>query len=299
MTSEKPVLPLMRSVLILPANVPRFIEKAPASSADVICLDLEDSVPPAEKAAARTGAAEAIDSMPHTGYATFVRLNGSASGLLEDDLVAVVRPGLDGVIQSKSESAADVSRTGHYLTILERQRGMEPGTVAIVPLIETAGGVADCLAICRASPRVTGALFGAEDFTADMGVQRTREGEEIRWARAQIAIACHAAGIVPIDTPDPDYSDEPHLEREMSFARSLGYRGKLCIHPAQVAIANRVFAPTPEELAEARGIVDAFEREGIARGRAAISIDGKMVDTPVYRRAQRLLQWAESARRLD
>jgi citrate lyase subunit beta/citryl-CoA lyase len=128
-----------------------------------------------------------------------------------------------------------------------------------------------------------------------MGVARTREGEEIRYARSHVAVACRAAGIVAIDTPDPDYTDEAHLEREMLAARGLGYRGKLVIHPMQVTIANRVFCPSEMEVAEAKAIVKAFEREGLAQGRAAIALDGKMVDTPIYWRAKRLLEWAEAA----
>ncbi len=294
-TSGKRRIPLMRSVLTVPVIVPRFIEKAPAAGADVICLDLEDSVPPAEKAAARVPAAAAIDRMAGGAFSIFVRVNGLATGLLEDDLVAVVRPGLDGLIVSKANSAEDMRWVDDRLTSLERDTGLEPGTVAIVPLIETAAGIRNCYAICEASPRIVGAVFGAEDFATDMGIQRTREGHEVLWARTQVAVACRAAGIIPIDTPDPDYGDEAHLEREMTFGRSLGYRGKLCIHPAQVAIANRVFRPTGQEIAEARVLVEAFEREGLARGRAAIALDGRMVDTPIYQRAKRLLEWAEAA----
>jgi len=295
MKPEKPAISLMRSVLTVPVIVERFIERAPASGADVICLDLEDSVPPAEKARARPLAAKAISSMSRAGYAVFVRVNALSTGLLEDDLLGVVRAGLDGVIVSKTDSADVVQRVDHYLTLLERDRDMAPGSVAILPLIETAAGVGNCWAICRASPRLAGAVFGAEDFATDMGIQRTPGGEEIRWARTQVAIACHAAGIVPIDTPDPDYTDEEYLEREMLLGRSLGYQGKLCIHPTQVAMANRIFCPSSEEIDEARNVVELFEREGIAKGRAAIPSNGRMIDTPIYWRARRLLEWAESA----
>jgi citrate lyase subunit beta/citryl-CoA lyase len=284
----------MRSVLTVPVIVQRFIDKAPSSGADVICLDLEDSVPPAEKANARPLAAKAIQTMPHGGSALYARLNALSTGLLEDDLLGVIVPGLDGIILSKTDSAATVQRVDHYIALLERDRGIEPGSVAIAPLIETAAGIMNSAGICAASPRVVAAVFGAEDFATDMGVQRTREGEEIRWARAQMAIACHAADIVAIDTPEPDYTDEPYLEREMQVARGLGYQGKLCIHPTQVAIANKVFRPSDDEVAEARVIVEAFERDGLAQGRAAIPLGGRMVDTPIYWRAKRLLEWADT-----
>jgi citrate lyase subunit beta/citryl-CoA lyase len=294
MTSEKPGFTPMRSVLTVPVIVQRFIDKAPSSGADVICLDLEDSVPPAEKANARPLAAKAIQTMPHGGSALYARLNALSTGLLEDDLLGVIVPGLDGIILSKTDSAATVQRVDHYIALLERDRGIEPGSVAIAPLIETAAGIMNSAGICAASPRVVAAVFGAEDFATDMGVQRTREGEEIRWARAQMAIACHAADIVAIDTPEPDYTDEPYLEREMQVARGLGYQGKLCIHPTQVAIANKVFRPSDDEVAEARVIVEAFERDGLAQGRAAIPLGGRMVDTPIYWRAKRLLEWADT-----
>jgi len=284
----------MRSVLTVPVIVPRFVEKAPSSGADVICLDIEDSVPPAEKQRARGLAAGAIAAIPRGPYSLFVRVNGPHTGLMEDDLTGVVRTGLDGVIISKAPDAETIRRIDGLLADLEHQRGIESGTIAIAPLIETALGVMNSLAICNASPRVAAAVFGAEDLATDMRIQRTREGEEIRWARAQLAVACHAAGVTPIDTPDPDYTDLEYLEREMAVARSLGYLGKLCIHPTQVEMANRVFRPSTGEIADARMVVELFEREGIAKGRAAIPSEGRMIDTPIYERAKRLLEWAEA-----
>ena len=292
MTPEKHAVTLMRSILTVPVTNPRFIEKAPATGADVICLDLEDSIAPAEKAGARALAAEAISSIPIGAYSVFVRVNGEHTGLLDGDISAVAQPGLDGVVVSKASSPETIEDVDRLLSRLEAERGVPAGSIAISPLIETAAGVMASLDICRASPRVTAAVFGAEDFATDMGIQRTQEGEEVRWARAQVAVACHAARVTPIDTPDPDYTDEEHLEREMALARSLGYRGKLVIHPTQVAIANRMFAPSEAEIGEARTIVEVFEREGLAQGRAAIPFEGKMIDTPIYERAKRLLEAA-------
>jgi citrate lyase subunit beta/citryl-CoA lyase len=294
--SQRATAPSMRSVMTVPVIVQRFIDKAPEAGADVLCLDLEDSVPPAEKVAARALARAAIETMPRTGYAMYIRVNGFWTGLIEDDLAEVVRPGLDGVILSKTESTDEIAQAHQWLTRLEREHGMESGSVALMPLLETAKGVANSYAICEASPRLAGAVFGAEDYATDMGVERTEEGQEILWARSQIAIAARAAGITAIDTPDPDYTDADHLRREMKLARSLGYRGKLCIHPLQVQIANETFAPGEREVAEARVIVEAFERDGLAQGRAAIAVDGKMIDTPIYWRAKQLLAWADTAK---
>lgn len=300
-------LPVMRSVMTVPVIVERFVEKAPSSGADVLCLDLEDSIPPDEKLAARPIARRAIETMPRqapssvgqgpspderASFQIYVRVNGFWSGLIDGDLEAVVRPGLDGVVISKAESADMIREIDSQLARLEKLHGIDPGAIAIMPLIETAKGVAKCYEICEASPRLAGAIFGAEDYATDMGVERTTEGAEILFARTQIAIACRAAGIEAIDTPDPDYTDADHLRREMRLAKSLGYRGKLCIHPLQVQIANEIFRPAEAEIAEARLIVEAFERDGLAKGRAAIPLGGKMVDTPIYWRAKRLLEAA-------
>lgn len=280
----------LRSVLILPANVERFVRKAPEVGADAVCLDLEDSVPITEKEAARRHAAEAVIALPKTGYLLFVRVNGKGTGLLEDDLLAVVRPGLDGIVLSKTESPDDVRRADHYLTVLERQRGMPAGAVRLIALIESAVGIARAFETCTASPRLAAALFGAEDFAADMGVERTDEGREVLWARSLMAVACRAGGIAAIDTPATAYANEAALEADMLLGRSLGYCGKLCIHPAQVSVANRVFTPSPAQLEAARLLVETFEREALAKGRASIAIGGKMVDTPMYERAKRLLR---------
>ena len=286
---------IMRSVLFVPSIVERFVSRAPQAGADVICLDLEDSVPPAEKANARAMAAGAIASMPGGGRATFVRVNGVHTGLLEDDLLAVIRPGLDGIVLPKTESAGTVERADHYLTILERKSGMEPGGVGILPLIESAEGVLNAHEICAASARLVGASLGAEDLAADVGLRRSKEARELQWPRAQVAAAAASAGLVAIDTPEPDYSDGEHLERDARVARSLGFRGKYCIHPNQVEVVNRAFSPTADEVAEAREIVRLLDAEGTAKGRAAIPVNGKMIDTPAYWQAKRLLQWAQAA----
>ena len=295
MNEEQRTIPILRSILFVPAIVERFVTRAPETGADVICLDVEDSVPPAEKARAREMAAAAIDSMPRGDHAVFVRVNGLHTGLLEDDLTAVVRPGLDGVVLSKAHTAETVRRTDHYLTLLERQRGMEAGSVSIIPLVESAEGILGAREIAEASPRLVGLSLGAEDLAVDVGLQRSEAAREIEWPRAQLAAAAAAAGLVPIDTPEPDYTDMDHLERDASYARNLGFRGKYCIHPGQVEVVNRVFSPTEEEVTAAKEVVSVLEKEGIAKGRAAIPVNGRMIDTPIYWQAKRLLRWAEAA----
>ncbi|MCH7999912.1 MAG: CoA ester lyase [Chloroflexi bacterium] len=295
MYEQQRTIPILRSILFVPSIVERFVTRAPETGADVVCLDVEDSVPPAEKAKARAAAAEAIDGMPHGGFATYVRVNGLHTGLLEDDLLAVVRPGLNGIVLSKAHTAETVRRADHYLTILERQQGMETGTVSIIPLVESAEGILNSREISAASPRLVGLSLGAEDLAVDMGLQRSEEAREIEWPRAQLATAAAAADLAAIDTPEPDYTDMEHLERDSSYARSLGFRGKYCIHPGQVEVVNRVFSPTGQEIAEAKDVIRLLDNEGIAKGIAAIPVNGKMIDTPIYWQAKRLLRWAEAA----
>jgi citrate lyase subunit beta/citryl-CoA lyase len=278
-----------RSVLFVPAHVARFVEKAPTAGADVICLDLEDAVPPAEKEAARVAARASIGALAEAAD-VWVRVN-AAEGMVQADLDAVVLPGLRGVMLPKSDRAEQIQALGEAIGCLEGERGIPVGAIGIVPLIETAKGVLRAEEVCGTSARVVAAAFGSEDFVADMGVARTVD--VLAYPRGHLAVACAAAGIAAIDTVDVEYRDEAHLEREMASAKRLGFSGKLCIHPVQVAIANCMFLPTEEEIKEARAIVQAFEQEGIAKGRAAISLGGKMVDTPHYERARRLLEKGE------
>ena len=297
MTLEDPTTYVLRSLLFVPAHRSRFVERAPTAGADVVCLDLEDSVPWDEKPNARQLAKEAIPGMPRTGYLLFVRVNGLHTGLLEQELDAIVGPELDGISLPKTDSAHTVRQVDAYLTEREKARGLPVGQVKIIPWIETALGLVNAYEICAASPRLIGASFGAEDFTADMGIKRTKASREIEYPRAAMAVACRAANVLAIDTPEPDYADLEHLERDARFALSLGYRGKYCIHPSQVEVVNRVFSPAPEEVEAARQVVEVFEKEGIAKGLAAIAVDGRMIDTPVYLRARRLLSWAQAQAR--
>ena len=281
---------ILRSILSVPGLRQRFIDKAAGVPADVILLDLEDSVPSARKAEARERVRAALPAFDKRGRLLFVRPNDLATGLLELDLDAVVGPGLDGIHLPKTHNAQILERVDHYLTLLERARGLCAGSVRIIAWIESTEGVANVESICRASPRLIAASMGAEDYATSLGVMRTREGLEIEYARARVANAALAAGLPPIDCPEPDYQDLVHFERDIRHARALGYRGKYCIHPSQVEIANRVFAPSPEQLAWAERVRDAYEA-GEREGLGAVGLDGAMVDRPIYVRALDLLQW--------
>ena len=289
---------MVRSILFVPAIQPRFIEKAPTVGADAICLDLEDSVPPTRKANAREMVGEAMAAMSGQGLLLLVRVNGLDTGLLEDDLAAVLSPELYGISLPKAHTPEIVKEVDASLGRLERECGMAEGRTKLVPWIESALAVWRSYDVCHASPRVVGAAFGAEDFTADMGISRSKQGLEIAWPRAVVAVAARGAGIVSLGTVVVDFNDQEFLEEDCRLERSLGYQGKFCIHPRQVEVVNRVFRPADDEIDQARRVILAYET-GETQGVGAVALDGEMVDRPVYVRAQRLLDRASAFERIS
>lgn len=282
---------LLRSLLFAPGNHARHAEKALASQADGAILDLEDAVAIQQKPAAREAvrgllASHAAKSMP----LAFVRVNAASTPFCYTDLQAIVVPGLDGIVLPKVESAAQVSAVSWLLDQLERERGLDPGSVAMLPIVETALGLSRVAEIVRASSRISVLNFGAGDFTLDTGMEWTPDLEGTLWARVHLVIASRAAGLTaPIDTVFPHLEDMESLRREAVQARRIGFAGKACIHPSQVGVVNEVFSPTPEETAWAQRVCDAFD-EAEAAGTASIRVDGHFVDYPVAQRARRVLE---------
>jgi len=282
-------MPVMRSILYVPGNNPRMIEKAPTFPADIITLDLEDSVPPAEKENARKLVAENLKYVGKNGSLVFVRINNWETLLTNDDLEAVVWEGLHGVTLAKTGHPDDVKRLDWKLEELERRRGLEVGSIKISMLLETAKGICNAYECCLASKRNVNAIFGAVDYCRDMRVKLTSEATEQQYARARMAVACRAAGIVAIDAPFVAYQDVEAFEKNIRDGKQMGYEGRMIIHPSQVEICNRLYAPDPADVEWARGVVKVFEEEGLAKGKAAVSYQGKMVDTPVYQNALDIL----------
>ncbi|MDR0433634.1 MAG: CoA ester lyase [Gracilibacteraceae bacterium] len=274
---------VMRSIFYVPANNPKFIEKAPEIPADIITLDLEDAVPPSEKEVARKAAAEAITAWKgNLNSLVYVRINNWETGLTNDDLEAIVLPGLDGVTLAKTGCAADVQRLEWKLEELEARRGIPIGTVKISMLLETAKGIQNAGECCLASKRNVNAIFGAVDYCRDMRVKITSEAVEQAYGRAKVAVACRTAGLVAIDAPFVAFQDIPAFERNVADGKQMGYEGRMIIHPSQVEPSNRLYAPSPEDVEWATGVVKVFVEEGLNKGKAAVSFNGKMVDTPVY-----------------
>jgi citrate lyase subunit beta/citryl-CoA lyase len=286
-------LHLYRSLVFVPGIRENMIEKARDFEADVIVLDLEDSVPPAEKQQARQIVRRAIPMLAALGHTVHVRVNSVGSGLAREDLAAAVCAELSGVTLPKAESAQDIRDIDVLIREQELEHGVRPGTLALIPTIESARGVLRCEEICRASTRLAAITLGADDYTADLGVHRTREGRELDHARNVMAVCARAAEILALDTPFADFRDEEGLVRESEWVRSIGFKGKYLIHPGQIGPVNRVFRPAEEEVAYARRVVEAFE-EAVARGHGAVQVDGRMVDPPVAKRAQSLIELAEA-----
>ena len=280
---------LMRSVFYVPANNPKFIEKATTLPCDIVTLDIEDAIAPAEKAAARKLAAESYSKFAQLKSQLYVRINSWETGLTNDDLEALILPGLDGVTATKVRNADDIQRLEWKLAELEARRGIPEGSVKVCCLIETAMGVMNAYPICTASKRIVSAIFGAVDFCADMRVTLTNTGKEQYFGRATVGVAARAAGITALDAPFADFSNLDAFTANTQESIQMGFEGRMLIHPSQIEIANKIYAPTEQEVAHARKVVKVFEEEGIAKGLAAVALEGKMVDTPVYVSAKGVL----------
>jgi citrate lyase subunit beta/citryl-CoA lyase len=283
-----------RSALFVPVNVPRFVEKAHARGADAIILDLEDSIPAAEKPAARRLVRDATRECARGGADVEVRIN-KPFALAMEDLDAAVWPGLDTILFPKAESAREIATLDALIAERERARGMPAGGVQLSIAVETALGLYNAVAIALASPRTVAIALGSEDFTLDIEVEPSKTGQEYLYGKAQMIVVARLAGVQPhgIVGSIADYGDLDAMATAIRQARAMGYMGASCIHPAQVAPLNVYFSPAAEEVAHARKVVAAFEA-AVAEGRASVGVEGKMVDIPVAERARRLIARADA-----
>ena len=279
---------LLRSLVFVPGNRANMLERALGFGADIVMVDLEDSVPPGEKAAACELAVEWVPRLAAAGRRVMVRVNSLDTGLAADELAAVVGPDLAGISIGKGNTSWDLEQVDRLLTPLEAGAGMAAGSIKVVPWIETAMAIVHVYEMAQASQRIVGIAFGAEDYTNDMGVIRNDFGEECYYARSAVAVAARAAGVGALDGPFVGFRDPDGLRQDAGTARQMGYTGKFAIHPAQIDIINETFSPNPDDVAYARRVVAAWD-EAEAAGRGSLSIDGRMVDVPVVKRAQNLL----------
>ncbi len=279
---------LLRSLVFVPGNRANMLERALGFGADVVMVDLEDSVHPGGKAAACELAVEWVPKLRAAGRRVMVRVNSLDTGLTADELAAVVSPDLAGISIGKGDTAWDLQQVDRLLAPLENSRGIPAGSIRVIPWIETAMAIVHVYEMARASQRIAGIAFGGEDYTNDMGIIRNDFGEESYYARSAVAIAAKAAGVAALDGPFVGFRDPDGLRTDASAGRQMGYTGKFAIHPAQIDIINETFSPSPEDVAYAQRVVAAWD-EAEAAGRGSLSIDGRMVDVPVVKRAQNLL----------
>ena len=281
---------LRRSRLYLPGNEPKYFLNASQHNPDAIILDLEDSVAPPAKDAARLLVRNALRAVDFGQCERMVRINQGDRGLA--DLDAVVPQNVHVILIPKVESADQVKAADARAERVRRTAGLE-SPCFLMPIIESALGCFNALAIATASPNVVALTIGLEDYTADLGAQRTPEGRESFWARQVVVNAARAAGVTPIDTVFSDFSDMEGLRQACLEAKALGFEGKGCIHPRQVPVVHEAFAPSSEEIEKAKRIVLAFE-DAERRGLGVVALGSKMVDPPVVKRALRTVQMAEA-----
>jgi citrate lyase subunit beta/citryl-CoA lyase len=289
----------VRTALFAPGIKERVMTKALESGADAVILDLEDSVPVASKAEARALVAKSIDAAAGSlsRPLIYVRVNGAATGLLTDDLNAVVRPGLDAILLSKAENVEDVQKTAAALERNESQCGMKQGSAEIILQIENALGVYNCFNLIKASPRVAATCFGSArdgDLQTDLGCSWSIEGTELLYARSKVLLDTRAAGghIHPLDGVFSDLNDETGLIADSRLSARLGYIGRTVIHPKQIAPVKGAYAVPEVEVAYYQKVVVEFAAAEKA-GTAAIAVDGKLVDYAMAQRARRVLELAK------
>lgn len=289
---------MRRTMLFLPANNPNMIVNGGLLGADSLIFDLEDAVSPDEKDAARELLKNALQTLDFGKCELIVRINGLDTPYWEEDLEEILPLKPAAIMPPKVCDGDYIRRLDEKMTQVEAAHSIPQGTTRILALLETAVGVENAYAIASASPRMVGLFLGAEDLTADLRCQRTKDGGEILYARGRLVCAARAAGIEVYDTPFTDVRDLEGLEKDAAFAKSLGFSGKACISPAHVATVNRVFSPTQKEIDYARDVFAAIA-EAKRQGKGAIALRGKMIDAPIVLRAKLVLEAASEIEGVD
>ena len=284
----------IRTALFVQGNRPDRVDKAVNSGADAVIIDLEDAVALGEKEKVRPMVREKI--LEHVDRKIIVRVNAMDSQFFQGDLNEVIVPGLGCIIVPKVEQVDHIREINRHLLHTEREKGLAPGTISIIALIESAKAMQNIFQIVseKTDPiRLLTVAFGSADYTLDMGIEMTKEGAELLYPRSRISIACRAADVEPpLDTPFMvDLKDMEALKADAKIAKQLGFQGKLCVHPNQIEPCNAIFSPTKEEILYAEKVVQAFD-EAETKGIAVFQLDGKFVDYAVVERSRRVLKLA-------
>ena len=282
---------MFRTLMFVPSNSRRFIDKSKTLNADIICFDLEDSVPVNEKAAARQMIIETLTR--RSEYKTTnicVRINSFESGMAFLDLEAIVKKGIDGIVIPKVNTENEVAKIIDFISSLEHERRIEKNSIKLLPSIETAKGVVNAYSIANADQRINALVFGVFDFLHDMHLDYTEDGIEYAYARAKIPIDARAAGIAAIDSIWQKVEDIVGLKKDTIVAKRLGYSGKSIVHPNQIQPVHKIFLPNKNEIEWAKKVVKVL-REAMEKGsgRGALNLEGKMIDAVHYKQAKAIL----------
>ena len=279
---------MRRSMLFLPGNNPNMLINSGSLGADAVIFDLEDAVSPDQKDAARILVRNTLKYMDLRHCERIVRINSIDTPYWKQDIETLLPYKPAWILLPKTGSAGDVQQADSFLCQTEEKLGLPVNTVKLMPLIETAMGVENAYAIATAAERVGALFLGAEDLTADLRCQRTKEGREIEYARTRLVVAARAAGIDVYDTPFTDVNDDEGIETDAALAKALGFTGKASISPRHVEVINRVFSPTEKEIDYAYEVMEAIARAK-RQGKGAISLHGKMIDAPIVARAEQTI----------
>jgi len=278
---------LFRSLIFVPGNNPRFLEKAKKIQADIVCFDLEDSVPDDQKINARKLIKSALKSKKSYKSAIFVRTNSPSSGKIPSDLKEVIQKGIDGIVIPKVNNIQELKKIEKILSKLEKIQKLKP--IQIIPSIESAQGVVNTYNIASFGKRISAVVFGVFDLLNDIGVEYTKESLGEKYSRTKIPVDAHAAGVVAIDAIWQDLKDSKGLEKDCQVGKNLGYSGKSIIHPDQISIVHKLFHPNKSEILWAQKVCKIY-LESTKRGTGATTIDGKMIDEVHFKQAKALLE---------
>ena len=282
---------MFRSLIFVPSNSRRFIDKAKTLNADITCFDLEDSVPINEKTIAREIIVQTLKR--RTDYKTnvYIRINSFDSGMAFSDLKEIIQNGVDGIVIPKVNDENEVVDIIRFISILEDERGIKKGSIKLIPSIETAKGIVNAYFIAKADQRVNALVFGVFDFLYDMGLDYAEnDGIEYVYARGKIPVDAKAAGVAAIDAIWQNVDDTNGLTKDARVAKRLGYSGKSIIHPSQIDPVHKIFIPTKNEIEWAKKVIEALgETMERGSGRGAVKLEGKMIDAVHYKQAKAIL----------
>ena len=279
---------LFRSLVFVPGNNPRFLEKAKSLSADIVCFDLEDSVPDKEKKKARTMIKNALKKKNQYSASVFARTNSPDSNKIEADLKEIVQKGIDGIVIPKVNSAKEIKKIEKIISSLEKKRKIRG--IRLIPSIESALGVINCYEIASSSKRIDALVFGIFDLLNDVGIEYTKANPlGAKYSRYKIPIAATAAGVYAIDGIWQDIKDTSGLKKDCKIGKSLGYVGKSVIYPDQINTVHKIFHPNKTEITWAKLVVKTYDRS-TKKGKGATVVSGQMIDEVHYKRAKALLE---------